>query len=200
MELLKLKEYLTGRNPRPAELRRPSAVLVLLAEDELVLEVRARSLRRQPGEICLPGGGMEPEETAVDCALRETEEELGLPRQEIAVLGQMDYLLHSNGQTVYPVLARCDKALLSALRPNDREVERVFTVPLDFFRQTAPCEYQYHQKSVPGDRTPPPIAENLASYPTLRRGPYWMWQDCCIWGLTARIIGLLLETLEAAGA
>ena len=55
MELLKLKEYLTGRNPRPAELRRPSAVLVLLAEDELVLEVRARSLRRQPGEICLPG-------------------------------------------------------------------------------------------------------------------------------------------------
>ena len=62
------------------------SVLVPLVEREgglsLLYEVRAGSLRRQPGEVCFPGGRLEGAESPEECALRETWEELGIPRAE----------------------------------------------------------------------------------------------------------------------
>ena len=60
-----------------------------------LFEVRAAGLR-QAGEVCFPGGRMEPGESDVNCALRETEEELSIPRSEITVLGRSDFLCNHN--------------------------------------------------------------------------------------------------------
>lgn len=46
----------------------------------LLYEVRADTLGRQPGEVCFPGGRIEGVESPEECALRETEEELSIPR------------------------------------------------------------------------------------------------------------------------
>ena len=67
--------------------RHSYAVLCPLVERpdglHLLFEVRSAALHRQPGEVCFPGGRMEAGETPEQCALRETEEELAIPRQEV---------------------------------------------------------------------------------------------------------------------
>lgn len=188
-----ITETLRRRPPRPVGKGTPSAVLVLLAGERLVLEVRARTLRHQPGEICLPGGGMEPGETPEACALRETEEELGLRRARVQVIGPLDFAVHRNGRIVYPVLARMEEGELAHLGPNPQEVEEVFTVPLDWFRGHPPVSYEYSQQPVGLERLPEPMADCLRSYSNLRRGVYWRYEGRLIWGLTAGIIGQLLE-------
>lgn len=191
-----IAETLRSRPPQPMGTGTSSAVLVLLAGERLVLEVRARTLRHQPGEICLPGGGMEPGETPEACALRETEEELGLSRARVQVIGPLDFAVYRNRRIVYPVLARMKESDLVRFRPNPQEVEEVFTVPLDWFRGHPPVSYEYDQRPVGLERLPKPMADCLRSYSNLRRGVYWLYEGRLIWGLTASIIGQLLKLTE----
>ena len=79
MDYERLREALSHRSPGPIDGRPPCAVLVPLirhnGENCLLFEVRSPALKWQPGEVCFPGGRMEPGEPALACALRETEEE-----------------------------------------------------------------------------------------------------------------------------
>jgi hypothetical protein len=73
---------------------KPAAVLVPLIESSngfsVLLTKRTRDLKQHAGQVAFPGGRMEPEDAdAVSCALRETEEETGLPRQAVEVLGRV---------------------------------------------------------------------------------------------------------------
>ena len=81
--------------------RHSYAVLCPLVERpdglHLLFEVRSAALHRQPGEVCFPGGRMEAGETPEQCALRETEEELAIPRQEVEVLGRPDFICNQAG-------------------------------------------------------------------------------------------------------
>lgn len=193
MDWNRVTQTLNTRPPRPIGQGRPSAVLALLAGDRLVLEVRSESLRHQPGEICLPGGGLEQDETPVQCALRETREELGIPEKVLQVAGPLDFHLHSSGRVVYPVLARCDEAVLGRLRPNPAEVAEVFSAPLAWFRQNPPIPYQYRQENTGLEALPPQMADWLSHYPTLRRGGYWAYEGKLIWGLTARVVAQVVQ-------
>lgn len=184
---------LQSRLPLAEESGRPCAVLALLAEDRLILEVRSPLLRTQPGQICLPGGRMEPDETPIFCALRETEEELGLPSRQIQVLGQLDCCLHITGQTVYPVLAQLKEAHLNALRPNPAEVAEVFAVPLEWFRSHPPTVYEYPPQNVEADALPAQLKLWLSHAAVRRRGIWWQYEDKLIWGLTAKIICQVLD-------
>lgn len=179
--------------PQPAGQGQTSAVLALVAGDRLILEVRAAQLHSQPGEICLPGGRVESEETPLQAALRETREELGIPQAAIEPVGTLGVLLHSDRRVVYALLAHCEPALLDALSPSPAEVGEVFAVPLAWFRTHPPQPYQYRQIFADLEGLPPQMAGWLASYPTLRRGTYWSYEGKLIWGLTARIIHLVLE-------
>ena len=58
-------------------------------ETHLLFEVRALHMRRQPGEVCFPGGRIEPGEEPVECAVRETTEELGIGRERIRIVGSI---------------------------------------------------------------------------------------------------------------
>lgn len=180
---------------RPVGLGQSSAVLALVAGDRLLFEVRAPHLRRQPGEICLPGGRMEPGETPETAALRETREELGLEGIPLSPLGPLGILLLSDQRLVYPILAHCPPLDPARLQVNAQEVAQVFAVPLDWFCTHPPRPYQYEQQVTGLEQLPPQMAQWLTGYPTRRRGVYWDYEGHLIWGLTARVIPLVLEAL-----
>lgn len=105
--------------------------LICQHDDVFVLfEVRSFQLRRQPGEICFPGGKMDacdqnPQETAI----RETCEELGIKKEHITHVVPLDYVLSPFGMVIYPFVAFVNNAHMQI---NKKEVEDVFTVPLSF--------------------------------------------------------------------
>lgn len=111
-----------------------AVLLPLIQKDDemfVLFEVRSLQLRRQPGEICFPGGKMDlcdqsPRETAI----RETCEELGIEREHITHIVPLDYMFSPFGMVIYPFVAFVD---IVHMQINEKEVEDVFTVPLTFF-------------------------------------------------------------------
>lgn len=155
----------------------------------LLFEVRAAELS-QGGEVCFPGGRMEPGETAEDCALRETEEELAIPREEVRLLGTPDFIANQAGFLLRPVLGLVSQTGLAALRPSPAEVAEVFTAPLSFFRETPPEPWAY--ELLP--RVPEEFPYEAVGIPRdyqWSRGrvevPVWYWQGHAVWGMTARM-------------
>ena len=183
-----------GHVPGLMGARRWFAVLVPLLEDggslRLLFEVRSPKLK-QPGEVCFPGGRAEKGETAEDCALRETFEELSIPPSEIALLGKPDFLVHQRGFLLQPVIGLIRPAGLSALSPSPAEVTETFTVPVEFFRATEPALYRYAlAPQVPEDFP----YETVGIAPDYPWGagevevPVWQYEGHVIWGITARIL------------
>jgi nudix motif 8 len=124
---------------RPADgpVRQEAAVLVALVDLEgepgLLFTRRSPRLATHRGEVSFPGGKGEPGDGGlVDTALRETEEELGIPRAAVEVWGWMPALA-SNSRGDYratPVIGHIPSYSTSMVRPSEAEVAEVFTVPL----------------------------------------------------------------------
>ncbi len=203
MSLDALKRILSARTPAPMDATHRCAVLVPLVERDgelhLLYELRAASLSVQPGEVCFPGGGMDPDESAVDCALRETWEELGIPPQSIRVLGALDFICHRSGFVLYPILAQVQEQALTSMTLNAAEVDEVFTIPLSALRAMPPEEYRYDLIPAPGADFPYERLGIAKDYPW-RNGsesfPVYPWQGKVVWGLTGRITHHLLDLLD----
>lgn len=173
---------------------RSYAVLCPLLEREdglhLLFEVRASHLR-QGGEVCFPGGRMEKGETVLDCALRETEEELSIPRQEVTPLGTPDFICNQQGFLLRPVLGLVSPAGLASMRPSPAEVAEVFTVPLAFFRENAPDIRHYELVPRVPEDFPYALAGIPGNYPWSHGQvelPIWRYQGHAVWGMTARLV------------
>jgi 8-oxo-dGTP pyrophosphatase MutT (NUDIX family) len=122
------------RRAHPPAERRPAAVaLVLLPDAEgracFLLTRRAAKLRAHARQWALPGGRIEPGESAEDAARRELAEEVGLALGPESVLGLLDDYPTRSGFVITPVVAWCEHA--GELTPNPEEVMRVYHVPLD---------------------------------------------------------------------
>lgn len=119
--------------------RRPAAVLVGVREGvqpRIVLTVRTNDLPSHAGQVAFPGGRSEPDDAdAIDTALRESEEEVGLERQLVTPLGFLDRFETVSGYNITPVVARIDSS--ARLYPEPAEVAEVFEVPLAFFLEPA---------------------------------------------------------------
>lgn len=114
------------------ELKR-AAVCVILADDgaggaALVLTLRAKHLSAHAGQYALPGGRVEAGESAVDAALREACEEIGLQLPRDAVLGRLDDYPTRSGYLITPVVAWAPRA--ARMQANPAEVEAVYRVHL----------------------------------------------------------------------
>lgn len=197
--LAALRSRFGAHRPGLMNARAEYAVLCPLVERadglHLLFEVRAAELR-QGGEVCFPGGRMEAEEGPCAAALRETEEELGIPARCITLLGTPDFLCSPRGFLLHPILGSVSPEGLAALSPSPAEVAEVFTVPFRFFQETEPDLWHYAlNPEVPADF--PYAAVGISpDYPWSRgevEVPIWHYQGHVIWGMTARIIRELIR-------
>ncbi len=114
------------------ELRRAAVALVVVksAIDDsacLLLTRRSDKLRRHSGQFALPGGRLDAGETTVQAALRELDEEVGLPLVEGDVLGRLDDFETRSGFRMRPVVMW--GGIAADLRPDPIEVDKVFRIP-----------------------------------------------------------------------
>jgi 8-oxo-dGTP pyrophosphatase MutT (NUDIX family) len=162
---------------------RPAGVLVAaLAAPQgprIVLTRRSSRLKHHPGQIAFPGGKVDPgDDGPIGAALREAEEEVGLPRDGVEVLGTLPPHETVTGFTVTPVLGWIRDAFRPV--PEAGEVDEVFTVPLAHLADRA--NYGVQSRLWRGQRR---------YYFAVPWGPYY------IWGATARILRGLAERLAA---
>ena len=196
-----LRRRFGGHTPGLMGARHAFAVLCPLVErpggPHLLFEVRAAELR-QGGEVCFPGGKLEPGETPEAGALRETEEELAALASEITLLGTPDFLCSQRGFLLHPFLGLVSPAGMAAMRPSPAEVAEVFTVPLAFFQATPPEVYAYDLVPQPPEGFPYEAVGVSPDYPWSRgrvEVPVWTWQNHAIWGMTGRIVREILRGL-----
>ncbi len=153
---------------------RPAGVLAPIVERSdglhLLLTKRSSALKHHPGQIAFPGGKQDDGDAdVVAAALREAEEEIGLPRSIVDVLGTLPAHETVTGFTVTPVIARVRDAF--EIRPEPGEVEEVFSVPLEHVLD--PANFLIESRRWRGTRR---------HYFAVPYGPYY------IWGATARML------------
>jgi len=112
-----------------------AAVLVPIvahpAELTVLFTQRTSQLRSHSGQVSFPGGRAEPEDASPELtALREAEEEIGLPAERVEIVARLPDYLTRTGFRVTPVVGLLTPPL--ELAPDRREVEEVFEVPLAF--------------------------------------------------------------------
>ncbi len=110
----------------------PAAVLVAVVDrpdPTVILTLRPETMRRHPGQVSFPGGRIDPgDDGPVAAALREAEEEIGLPPSAVALIGLADRYRTITGFEVTPVVGLVPPDLV--LRPNPHEVADLFEAPL----------------------------------------------------------------------
>lgn len=176
---------------------RKAAVLIPLFDTPegrmIILERRALHLKRQPGEICLPGGGIQTKDGAAlespeEAAVRETMEELLVSRGQIGPLQAYPVQTGPDGADVFPFAAT-----LSGYQGtfSKEEVAEVIQIPADFFQSTAPEAYAADLVTVPREGFPYERIPGGRAYP-FRKKEQWIYfyeyEGITIWGLTARIL------------
>jgi 8-oxo-dGTP pyrophosphatase MutT (NUDIX family) len=118
----------------PDSLGHPAAVLVAVtdrAQPGIILTQRTETLRKHAGQVAFPGGRIDPEDDGpIAAALREAEEEIGLPRSHVEIVGVADRYRTITGYDVTPVIGVIPPDL--PLVPAETEVADVFEVPLAF--------------------------------------------------------------------
>lgn len=175
-----------------------AAVLVPLVAGsrgwELLFEVRSQTVA-QPGEICFPGGHVEPGENPLETALRESREEIALPDSAVTLIAPLPLDSLAGRRRVQPVVAVLAADALAGLCPSHGEVAELFTVPLGWFRDN-PAQWFDHDPAVPDPAIPPILQGFLVHYARPIRTRYWEFEGHGIWGMTARMIDSLLTHWE----
>ncbi|MEM9724090.1 MAG: CoA pyrophosphatase [Pseudomonadota bacterium] len=164
-------------------LRRPAAVLCALAPRphgyNVILTRRADHLKAHAGQVAFPGGKIDPADPSpMAAALREAEEEIGLPREQVEMLGPFDRYETVSSFLVTPFIGIAHPAFQPIA--DDGEVAEVFETPLDFLMDPANCQ------------------RRSATWKGEERHFYvYEWRGKNIWGATAGMLKALSDRVEA---
>ncbi|OYW43275.1 MAG: hypothetical protein B7Z38_02155 [Rhodobacterales bacterium 12-64-8] len=162
---------------------RRAAVLVGLIDrvDDfgVLLTLRPETMASHAGQVAFPGGRIEPGETALQAALREAHEEVGVTPETVRILGQGDTYLTGTGFAVAPFVGILPADFVPV--PHVREVADVFETPLSFLMDSA--NHERHEREFRGALR--------AYYAMPHNGRY-------IWGATAGMIKALYDRLYGA--
>lgn len=162
---------------------RPAAVLCGMIEREgalhVILTQRPDTMRDHAGQIAFPGGKIDSgDRDATSAALREANEEIGLARDQVEVIGLIDPYETGTGFRIQPIVAMIDPEFVGV--PEPMEVAEIFEVPLDFLMN--PANLKRHTGVWQG-----------------RRRQYYAipWKGRYIWGATAGMLKSLADRIAA---
>lgn len=182
----RLAQALAARPPSRTTQKggREAAVLIPVvgeADPTLIFTVRTDTLPSHKGQISFPGGSIDPaDESLRDAALREAHEEIGIEPEAVRVVGELDtFPTYVTGYVVTPFVGWL--AAEPELHPNPAEVAEILHVPLAHLTEAIRAE--------------PGFVHAGQTYPT----EAWVHNDHVIWGVTARILRLLLIRLAGVG-
>ncbi len=172
--------YVRGDHPLKS-----AAVLVPLVDRPdgftVMLTRRTDHLSNHGGQISFPGGRCDPgDPDCIATALRETEEEVGIARKHITVVGELDDYIVGTGYLVRPIVGIVTPPF--DMKPHDHEVAEVFETPLDFIMD--PANLKRHSRDAEG------VKRDHFAIP---------WGDYYIWGATAGMLRNLSEILWRPG-
>ncbi len=169
----------------PEGLREAAVLVPLRAEAgdpdslELILTRRTTDLTAHAGQVAFPGGHIERADPSPEAAaLREAQEELGIPPYAVSLVGRLDEMQTFTGFHITPVVGVV--AADAPLEPDPREVARVFTVPLRLLLEPDRWEYR-------------PYVRGEASY----RIWHFPHDGEDIWGVTGHMLRGFIELLWA---
>ena len=163
----------------------PAGVLLLLAGTpeslSVVLTVRSHDVEHHKGQISFPGGATHPADADLSVtALRETWEEIGVPPDEVELLGQLDDMVTISNFVVTPFAGLLKKSLPYEFVASEAEVGEVIQPEL-------------RDLLAPGAL----VWEELGTPDASRRAPAYHWRGHRIWGATGRMLHGFLELLNA---
>ncbi len=152
-----------------------AAVMILFMEKDhawhIVYTRRANGVRTHQGEVSFPGGAYEEgDRSLVDTALRETYEEIGLNPDYIQVIGSLKPMCTISGYYVFPIIGVLTRE--PKFSANPEEVERVFTLPVEWLADPANCHERDYEVEGKPNRKVIHYLDNDGEH---------------LWGLTARI-------------
>lgn len=181
----------------------PAAVFIPLVEREnglsVLFEVRAGQLNWQPGEVCFPGGRVEPMDVDSQAtAVRETSEELGIDPRDICVLGEMNEVVSPIGVILKPYVGRIAGG---SCKLSKNEVAEVFAVPLDFLLTAEPLVAHMEMGNRPLEDFPFSLVPGYHADWMKRRTYevlFYQYNGRVIWGLTAQVLADFLSVWRQA--
>ncbi len=161
-----------------------AAVLIVLYEkggvQHIIFQVRSELVLHHKGQISFPGGAQDPGDADLRMtALRETEEEIGLAREDVEVLGQLDDKITISDFVVTPYVGRVTAPAPYPFAPSGYEVAELLEVPLPHLLE--PSTMNMQELEWRGN----PV-----------RSPSYSYDDHLIWGATARILQQFLKLIK----
>ena len=198
-QMEKIRSKTAGRTlEEVSSVRRKNAVLIPLVETGgelcILFEVRQSGIR-QGGEICFPGGRIEENETTEEAAVRETSEELLIPREKIEVIAPLHTMTGPGGAKI--------SSCLGVLHDYEgtfskEEVERVVCVPLSWFASHEPRTSDAAMVVKTPEDFPfelLPGGENYPWHSIPRRFYFYESDGGVIWGITAQLLYHCLKVI-----
>lgn len=183
--LVRLREIL-ARNVSIAidapNLRRACVLIPIIRSKRgwsLLLTRRSENLAAHGGQIAFPGGAVEEGESLQEAAIREAQEEVGIPAASVELIGRLDDLITNSGFLVAPFVGIVDEPIEYVIQAS--EVVEAFEVPIDALLDSGKPEVRY-------------VSFRNRKVPAY----FYPYKQYEIWGLTGRMLKALLDMVWLA--
>jgi 8-oxo-dGTP pyrophosphatase MutT (NUDIX family) len=180
--LRKILERRTAIEIDAPQYRRACVLVPLVRVDggwSILFSRRSESLAAHSGQIAFPGGAVEEGELLEAAAVREAEEEVGIHRGAVELIGRLDDLVTNSGFLVAPFVGVIRERIDYVLQ--EAEVTEVFEVPVDALLDVAQPEVRF-------------VTFRDGQYPAY----FYRYRDYEIWGLTGRMLKAFLDMVWQA--
>jgi coenzyme A diphosphatase NUDT7 len=195
-----LRTHYTGGIIGENKALRAAVLIPLIKKEEtyeVLFEVRAFHLKSQPGDICFPGGKIDPsDDSPLDAAIRETTEELGLGPSSIKPIGSLDRYVPSSQFIIHPFVGILET---TDFKINKDEVDHTFTIPLNWLLSHEPVKHIVQMDPQPGEDFPYDKIAQGKAYNWRKRTIeelFYHYKDHSVWGMTARILTHFLKIIQ----